>query len=146
MAYRLGYDKVFIPTGLEFEYKGEIIQDLTVFFVYKVIDKRTGKEVLFSKDHYSSDDIEGHSLNDFFRCEYNAESDCRYVMIPTELHANSNYEVTYIKEEYSKCVNRESENISREEFIDIITSNEKLFDNGNNKPTQTLAFATVKAE
>lgn len=144
--YRLNYDKLFIAkAGIEgFEYMGEKIEALQIFFEYRVFDK-TGNEKFFT----CSDDkdmeeqlVDGYDLNCFYRCSYDRNSNCGYTMTPTETAEKSSFNITYNVDRCFKvlCDKAEPILISYEEFCDILLNNAEHFDISGNKPAQSVAY------
>ncbi len=144
--YRLNYDKLFIAKGgIEgFEYKGEIIETLQIYFEYRVLDK-TGYEKFFN----CSDDedmkeqlIDGYDLNSFYKCCFDRDSKCGYTMTPTEIAEKSDFDVIYNVDCCFKVLRDEAYPtlISYEEFCDILLNNAEHLDISGNKPTQSVSY------
>lgn len=153
--YRLGYDKCFLACnaeGKELELNGEKIMDVSILFQYRVYDKGTGEEVLFScneDDTPQEQQIDGHCLNDYFVCSYDRTQG--YIMTPTALQATSKYRIEYIADSYAKSVIRtscyaESELIDKETFMKILTENSEFFDSSDNRSAQSGAYAVFFVE
>lgn len=144
--YRLVYDKTFIAKrAIEgFEYKSEKIEVLQICFEYRVIDK-TGYERFFTcSDNEEMEEqlIDGHWLNDFYKCCYDINNKYGYTMTPTEIAEKSDFDVIYNIDCCFKmlCDKAEPILISYEEFCDILLNNAEHLDISGNKPTQSVSY------
>ena len=144
--YRLNYDKLFIAkNGMEgFEYKGEIINALHIYFEYSVLDE-TGYEKFFtcSDDEEMEEQlIDGYDLNSFYKCCFDRNSKCGYSMTPTEIAPKSNFDVIYKVDSCFKVLRDEAYPIliSHEELCDILLNNGEHFDISGNKPAQSVSY------
>ena len=143
--YRICSDKVFIcPKG--FEYKGERIDSVAICFEYSFIDKVTGQEMLFTcndNEDMTEQTVDGHYPNAFYKCCYDSNSKCGYIMIPNEkLIASCDYNVIF---RVYDCLKWTSDSnypmeISYDEFCDILINNPEHWDSTNNKPTQSCSY------
>ncbi|MDE5771329.1 MAG: hypothetical protein K2I06_06835 [Ruminococcus sp.] len=148
--YRLNYDKLFIVKGgIEgFEYKGEIIEALQIYFEYRVLDK-TGYEKFFicsDNEEMTEQLIDGYDLNSFYKCSFDRSRKLGYSMTPTEIALKSDYDVVYNVDCCFKVLRDEEYPIliSHEEFCDILLSNAEHFDISGNKPTQSVSYGARK--
>lgn len=144
--YRLNYDKLFIAKGgIEgFEYKGEIIEALHIYFEYQILDK-TGHEKFFTcsdDEEMTEQFVDGYNLNSFYKCCYDRSRKLGYTMTPTEIVLKSDYDVVYSVESCFKVLRDEEYPIliSHEEFCNILLNNAEHFDISDNKPTQSVSY------
>lgn len=160
--YRLAYDNIFIPKE-ELNYKGENIIDLSIDMIFKVIDKKTNQEVYFESEDFSAQKLEYFPgkfcyVNDFYECVIDKKE--IYRMIPNEkIIEESNYIVLY---EIDECYKSSTKNryfdhsldmecemptsIEYEEFLDILKNNFSAFNNGDNKPVQSISYYAIEVE
>lgn len=144
--YRLCYDKTFIAKRCieGFEYKGEMIEALQIYFEYQVLDK-TGHEKFFTcsdNEEMKEQFIDGYDLNSFYKCCYDRNSKCGYIMTPTEIAKKSDFNVIYSVDSCFKvlCDEAYPTLISYEEFCDILLNNAEHFDISDNKPAQSVSY------
>ncbi len=149
MKYRLNYDKVFSvgdPDRMKSIYGRKII-DLSIYFEYRVYDRESGNEILFTADDGTTGDelekyIDDFSLNDHFRCSYDSKSRTGYVMRPTAINKNSSYKVEYVVDScyvYNE-ENEIAEKISHDTFCDILLTYPEAFDIPCNRPCACTSF------
>lgn len=151
--YRLCYDSHFLPNSLEdgFIYKDKRIIGLSLYFIYKAIDKKTGKERFFDGETKEDQTFPnpgnnlcpfGFFIDDFYSCHIDKEHG--YMMLPNkELLEKSDYEIFY-EPECEACYwenNATPIIISFEEAVEILKNNFGEFDNSNNRPTQSLSYS-----
>lgn len=149
--YRLAYDYLFLTNNLDngITYKGENITDISIYMVFKVIDKSTNKEVYFQHEELRDQILEYAKdkrcyINDFYKCVI--DKDEVFKMIPNEkICKESKYTILY---EIGDCLKRlGSQNpraIEYEEFVDILKNNYNEFNNLDNNPTQSTSYYTIE--
>ena len=148
MKYRLNYEKLFVAmnsNGEHLKVNGNIITSMSVYFEYRVYDKQTGEEILFTADDSRTDHeryLDGFSLNDYFRCDYDASSHTGYIMKPTAINKTSRYKVEYVVDECFRYGEETgiAEKISHEKFCELLLTYPDYFDTTDNKPCQSTAF------
>lgn len=150
MKYRLNYDKCFTVSSvsdIKPQINGHEIMDIAIFFEYRVYDKETGDEIFFTVEINPEDDsdmeqyIDGYSLNEFFRCEYDRNTSTGYTMKPTDINIKSKYRVEYVVTDcYCYGYELDCEQLSYEQFCNILLTYPDAFDYSNNKPCQSGAF------
>lgn len=155
--YRLEYDKTFIARSKEGKpliLGDEEITDISIYFRYRVFDRKTGREVFFAcrdDEEPKEQTVEGHSLNAFWQCAYNRTMG--YAMIPTNTNTKSNYRVDY---EISGCFKgvirkgheevlagvtiSQSEELPYAECIKLLKDYPEHFDTSTNKSAQSCAY------
>lgn len=150
--YRLNYDKLFIAKGgiKGFEYNGEIIEALHIYFEYQVLDE-TGHEKFFtcSDDEEMNEQlIDGYDLNSFYKCYFDRNSKCGYTMTPTKIAKQSDFNVIYRVESCFKVLRDEDypSLISYEEFCDILLNNAEHLDISDNTPAQSVSYGANEIE
>lgn len=153
--YRLCYDKTFIAKRCieGFEYKGEIIEALQIYFEYQVFDK-TGNEKFFTcfdDEDMKEQFIDGYDLNSFYKCCFDRNSKCGYTMTPTtptKQVEESGLNITYNVDSCFKMLRDEAYPtlISYEEFCDILLNNAEHFDISDNKPAQSVSYGANEIE
>lgn len=152
--YRIAYDNIFIPNDPDngLNYKGEDISDLTIYMIFKVIDKKTNQEVFFESENLVEQVLEYSPnkfcyVNNFYKCVIDEKE--LYRMIPNErLFNESHYIVLYEKGECYKLLGSSIDptSINYDEFLDILKNNLSAFNNLDNKPTQSTAYYTVEVD
>lgn len=145
--YRLNYDKLFITKDCHngFEYKGEMIMALQIFFEYRVLDERTGYEKFFTcsdNEEMTEQLVDGYPLDSFYKCCFDRSSKCGFTMTPTNIADKSGDDIVYSVESCFKHLRDDSSPtlISYDEFCDILLSNADQFDISDNKPAQSVSY------
>lgn len=143
--YRIAYDCVFLPSDLNkgITYKGEKILHISIYFVYKSIDKTTGKEKFFIGEELKEQIFpyarkKSCYINEFFKCMVDLEKGYTMALNPN-LEKESLYAVSYEIGDCHKYVNDTPVLISYNEFLDILKLNIDSFNNSNNKPPQSCS-------
>lgn len=156
--YRLEYDKTLIAQnkkGKSLVLGDEMITDISIYFLYRVFDRKTGKEIFFTcrdDEEPKEQTVDGHTLNAFWRCDYNRKTG--YVMIPTQTNTESNYRVDYEVSGCFKGVIRkgeveviagvpvsQSEEFPLEECIKLLKNYPEYFDTSTNQWAQSCAYS-----
>lgn len=150
--YRIAYDCLFLPSEVDkgVNYKGEKITNISIYFIYKAVNKKTGKESFFKgeelkEQHFIYSKNSSCYINNFFKCMVNLKNG--YTMLLNQnLHKESLYTVSYEIGDCFKYVNDIPILILYSEFLDILKSNIDRFNNSNNKPTQSVScyFEEIK--
>ena len=99
--YRIAYDNLFLPNDLEngIYYNNEKITDISIYMVFRVIDKSTGEEVYFQDEDLIEQKLEYAKnkycyVDNFYKCVIDENEIFR--MIPNEkLLKESNYIVLH---------------------------------------------------
>ncbi|MCI0767284.1 hypothetical protein [Bacillus sp. TL12] len=149
MKYRLGYDYVFIPNE-PFSYKGDVMSSMSVYVLFKVFDEK-GQERLFESEGLEDQRLslkngESCYLTNLVKCSFDKESIVSFERNHSLLE-NSGYTIQWEIDAYSKDVGvgfAEAQEISPEEFMDIMTQYLDLFDNTDNYPAQSTSYFTEK--
>lgn len=134
--YRIAYEALFLPIPINgFDYKGKHIEALSLYFLYRYFDPKTGKELFFQ--------IGEEPIR-----EFNCSIDKEHIYRMNSLH-RTDCKVTY---ELHECylyqtlgIDQAPEIISCEEALDILKENFQWWDNSNNKPTQCTSYVMVQA-
>ena len=155
--YRLGYDFLFLPNRT-FKYKGELIGGASIMVLFKIYDVN-GNEILFETEE---EDLKEQPLKikngeecylcDLFYCSFDKDKfkeDQTFDFSPTMNVIMSNCRITMEIHSYTKDIEvrkviLEPENISREEFNDIMLNNLERFDVTDNKPAQSCSYIAVE--
>lgn len=138
--YRIAYEYLFLPTA-DLVYNGENISDISIFFIFKAIDKKTSRERYFYGDEMKEQCLSYSKskkcyMNNFYKCSVDTKSG--YKMILNEaINNESLYDVSYEIGECSKTVGNMPIQISYTDFLDILLSNIENFYNNDNKSAQT---------
>lgn len=149
MKYRLGYDYVFIP-NVPLSYKGDVMSSMSVYVLFKVFDEK-GQERLFESEELEDQRLSlknGKScyLTNLVRCSFDKEHILSFERNHSLLE-DSGYTVQWEIDSYSKDVGigfAEAQEISKEEFMDIMTQHLDLFQNTDNDPAQSTSYFTEK--
>lgn len=129
--YRITYEALFLPRPINgFDYKGKHIDSLSLYFLYRYFNPKTGEELFFQQ---------GEQPIREFNCSIDKEH--IYQMIP--LH-KSYCKVTYELHECYLYQTQYPERITCEEALDILKENFQWWDNSNNKPTQCTSYGMIK--
>lgn len=148
MLYRQGYDKTFnvkAPEG--FFLNGKQYSALSIFFEFRVFDKKLGREILFhsNEDKGYEQRINGYSLDSLFCCTYDKTSPTGYSM----MLSNAFKEIAdkyWIEYHVRNCylwtgnVVMESEETTHEQICELLKSHPEWFDFSDNKPCETQVF------
>ncbi|MGE7869288.1 hypothetical protein ACQKNO_24490 [Bacillus paramycoides] len=149
--YRLGYDYLFLPSE-SITYKKDLIRDMAIYVLFKVYDAN-GNEKLFDSEELEDQSIRlknGKScyLNDFINCVFDRENIFKFepnFLLIKELEDSLSWEIV----SYEKGIGEgivEPEEISEEEFMDIMRNHIDLFDDSDNYPTQSTSYITREVE
>ena len=148
--YRIGYDKVFLAHPW-IKSENKFISGVSLTILYKLLDLKTGEEITFT-------DLEDHSIghdfymNDFVKCSFDESSE-NYIKLSDKnqqaldlLGYKLEYEIIdYTKDgtsdENASCV--DCEDISKEEFYNILNKYKENFNNIDNKPAQSCSYVSV---
>lgn len=131
--YRIEYQALFLPNSLEgFEYNGEKIDGLALYFEYRYYDVKTGNEVFWKKDEEPTR---------AYDCYVNKENGYKMVHLN-----NCIYNVTYKPSDCFLYLADKSDPrlISFEEALSILKSNYNKWDNSDNRPTQCTSYCSVE--
>ena len=151
MKYRLNYEKLFIAMNSNGEYlktEENVITSISVYFEYRVYDRQTGEEIFFTADETNRNRtdheryLDGFSLNEYFRCDYDGSSHTGYIMKPTAINKTSRCRVEYDVDEcfwYGEEMGI-AEKISHEKICELLLTYPDYFDTATNKPCQSSAF------
>ena len=149
--HRIAYDNLFLPNDLEngIYYNNEKITDISIYMVFRVIDKSTGEEVYFQDEDLIEQKLEYAKnkycyVDNFYKCVIDENEIFR--MIPNEkLLKESNYIVLYEIGDCFKWLGSDNPVLIKyEEFVDILKNNLSEFNNSDNKPTQSTAYYVVE--
>jgi len=173
--YRLGYDKVLLAHP-PIEKENEIILGLSLMIKYKLYDIETNVEILFDKKEqdigkkvsyifeYGNStyaDLEGWYLSDFLECSFdkNSSNYLKFEMVNTEKLEQMGFRLEYEIVKYHKDILgepitfedkilpcAEPQEITKEEFYDIIKNNIENFDNEDNEIAQSSSYEVFLAE
>lgn len=150
--YRLGYDYLFLSKDA-FVYKDDLIGGTSINVLFKVFDDK-GNEVLFESNELADQKLyfeNGNScyLNELFDCFFDKEIVKKFepnILLLKE----SGYSISFEIESYTKDIEKgcmlEPTFIDKDEFMDIMKNNTELFDNSDNKPTQTTTYFTEEVK
>lgn len=147
--YRLAYENLFLPnddSGIN--YNDENITNISIYMLFKIIDKSTGNEVYFHDEDLVNQKLEYVSgeycyVNNYYKCVVDEKE--TYKMIPDEeLLKKSDYSVLYEIGDCIKWVGSDPIVINHDEFVDILKNNFAKFNNSNNKPTQSTSYYIVE--
>ncbi|WEA41794.1 hypothetical protein [Lysinibacillus fusiformis] len=151
--YRSGHDYLFVADN-PFMYKGDYIGATSVNVLFKVFDAE-GNEKLFEAEELEEleeqalcyKDGKPYYLDDFINCSIDKEhvlnfepnmSLIREIGLPYTL----SWEKTYYTKDILINHVLNPENISEDDFMDIMKNNMVLFDFSDNYPAQTSKFIT----
>ncbi|MGC6586166.1 hypothetical protein ACPV3A_14510 [Paenibacillus sp. Dod16] len=151
--YNLAYDYYFLTNNFDkgISYKGENIESISIYMIFKLIDKRTGEEFHFLDEDLSEQQIEYADrkfcyVRDYYSCSIDEKEG--YKMRAHEmLLAESNYSVSY---EVGDCIkwldNQTAVIIECDELVDIIKNNFSEFNISDNKPAQGTSYYAVEVK
>lgn len=131
--YRIEYQALFRPNSLEgFEYNGEKIDGLALYFEYRYYDAKTGNEVFWNKDEEPTR---------AYDCYIDNENGYKMVHLNNCIH-----NVTYKPSDCFLYLAHKSDPrlISFEEALSILKANYDKWDNGDNRPTQCTSYCSVE--
>ncbi|MBU4642859.1 hypothetical protein INP75_29425 [Bacillus toyonensis] len=149
MRYRLGYDYVFIPNE-PIVYKGEDVSSMSVDVLFQVFDEN-GQERLFEGKELTDQRLllkNGSScyLTELVRCSFDKETILSFER-NQRLLEGSGYTIEWKIDSYAKAVGigySEAQEISKEEWMDMMVQYRELFDNRDNESAQSVAYFTEK--
>ncbi|WP_253206832.1 hypothetical protein [Bacillus toyonensis] len=149
MKYRLGYDYVFIPNE-PIAYKGEDVSSMSVDVLFQVFDEN-GQERLFDEKWLGEQRLllkNGSScyLTELVRCSFDKETILSFER-NQRLLEGSGYTIEWKIDSYSKAVGigySEAQEISKEEWMNMMVQYRELFDNRDNESAQSVAYFTEK--
>ncbi|WP_343349170.1 hypothetical protein [Terrisporobacter petrolearius] len=147
--YRIAYDYLFLTDDVHgIYYKNENITYISIYMIFKVINKSTGIEVYFQHKDLIDQTLEYTKdkhcyVSNFYECVIDENE--IFKMIPNEkLFKESNYSIEY---EIGDCLKWLGSNnpisITPEEVMDIFKNNFSNFNCTNNKPTQSTSYYTI---
>ncbi|WP_309566482.1 hypothetical protein [Bacillus thuringiensis] len=148
--YRLGYDYVFLADT--FTYKGLLISTMSVNVLFKVFDNK-GNEKLFESNELNDQKLHlenGHScyLTTLIKCYFDRKNILNFEP-NISLLKDSGYTIHWEIDSYDKGVGEcfvESENVSEEEFMNIMKKHIDQFDSSDNYPAQSCAYFTQEVK
>jgi hypothetical protein len=150
VKYRLGYDYVFIPNE-PIVNKGEDVSSMSVDVLFQVFDEN-GQERLFEGKELLTDQRlllkNGATcyLTDLVRCSFDKETILSFER-NQQLLKGSGYTIEWTIDSYAKAVGigyAEAQEISKEEWMDMMVHYRELFDNRDNYSAQSCAYFTKK--
>lgn len=149
MKYRLGYDYVFIPNE-PIVNKGEDVSSMSVDVLFQVFDEN-GQERLFEGKELTDQRLllkngETCYLTDLVRCSFDKETILSFER-NQQLLKGSGYTIEWTIDSYAKAVGigyAEAQEISKEEWMDMMVHYRELFDNRDNYSAQSCAYFTEK--
>ncbi|MGR5966605.1 hypothetical protein ACT7DB_30750 [Bacillus cereus] len=149
MRYRLGYDYVFIPNE-PIVYKGEDVSSMSVDVLFQVFDEN-GQERLFEGKELTDQRLllkNGSScyLTELVRCSFDKETILSFER-NQRLLEGSGYTIEWAIDSYAKAVGigySEAQEMSKEEWMDMMVQYRELFDNRDNESAQSVAYFTEK--
>ncbi|OTW46866.1 hypothetical protein BK703_33200 [Bacillus thuringiensis serovar silo] len=149
MKYRLGYDYVFIPSQ-PIIYKEEDISSMSVHVLFQVFDEN-GQERLFEDQELTEQRLflkngESCYLTDIVRCSFDKETILSFER-NQRLLEDSGYTVNWRIDAYFKdigIVYAKGQEISKEEWMNMMVHYRELFDNRDNYSAQSCAYFTEK--
>lgn len=149
MKYRLGYDYVFIPNE-PIVYKGEDVSSMSVDVLFQVFDEN-GQERLFEGKELTDQRLllkNGSScyLTELVRCSFDKETILSFER-NQRLLEGSGYTIEWAIDSYAKAVGigySEAQEMSKEEWMDMMVQYRELFDNRDNESAQSCADFTEK--
>ncbi|KIQ91327.1 hypothetical protein RW25_06015 [Bacillus sp. L_1B0_8] len=147
VKYRLGYDYVFIPNE-PIAYKGEDVSSMSVYVLFQVFDEN-GQERLFESEELEDQRLslkngESCYLTNLVRCSFDKETILSFERNQSVLK-DSGYTIEWTIDSYSKDVGigfAEAQEISKEEWMDMMVQYRELFDNRDNESAQSVAYFT----
>lgn len=173
--YRLGYDNVLLAHP-PIEKGKELILGLALMIKYRLYDIESGLEILFNKKDqdigkkvsyifaYGNStyaDLGGWYLSNFLACSFDKNSNnyLTFKMVNTEILKQMGFRLEYEIVAYYKDIlgepitfeNQilpcaEPQEITKEEFYDIIKNNIENFDNEDNKIAQSTSYGAFLVE
>ncbi|CCW06833.1 MULTISPECIES: hypothetical protein [Bacillus] len=149
VKYRLGYDYVFIPNE-PIVYKGEDVSSMSVDVLFQVFDEN-GQERLFEGKELTDQRLllkNGSScyLTELVRCSFDKETILSFER-NQRLLEGSGYTIEWTIDSYAKAVGigySEAQEMSKEEWMDMMVQYRELFDNRDNDSAQSCAYFTEK--
>ncbi|WP_144489162.1 hypothetical protein [Bacillus thuringiensis] len=149
VKYRIGYDYVFIPNE-PIVYQGEDVSSMSVNVLFQVFDEN-GQERLFEEQWLKEQRLllkSGKScyLTDVVRCSFDKETILSFER-NQRLLEDSGYTIEWKIDSYAKAVGigySEEQEISKEEWMDMMVRYRELFDNRDNDSAQSCAYFTEK--
>ncbi|HDW3055149.1 TPA: hypothetical protein RMI67_002777 [Bacillus cereus] len=149
VKYRLGYDYVFIPNE-SIVYKGEDVSSMSVDVLFQVFDE-SGQERLFEGKELTDQRLllkNGSScyLTELVRCSFDKETILSFER-NQRLLEGSGYTIEWAIDSYAKAVGigySEAQEMSKEEWMDMMVQYRELFDNRDNESAQSCAYFTEK--
>lgn len=148
--YRIAYDRLFLPNNINdgFVYKNEQILDISIDFIFIIVNKESRKEYLFQSNEDQDQKIQYTKnkwcyVDEFYRCSVDPVNGYK-LELNQEMDNESIFNVSYEIGICCKNINDTPVVISYKEFIDILKNNYEQFNNSNNKPTQCLAYRVVE--
>ncbi|HHK5536414.1 TPA: hypothetical protein ACQUHH_004938 [Bacillus mobilis] len=149
VKYRLGYDYVFIPNE-PIVNKGEDVSSMSVDVLFQVFDEN-GQERLFEGKELTDQRLllkngETCYLTDLVRCSFDKETILSFER-NQQLLKGSGYTIEWTIDSYAKAVGigyAEAQEISKEEWMDMMVHYRELFDNRDNYSAQSCAYFTEK--